>query len=108
MILQGYAIRISLATAAVGLVPKITMALGRLTLDRSPGCTIAPILPGSTPIINDSLDVPSMAWVGLGTSVGSGWFPIVPGTLRPQSLQLGASLLRQQRLILLLGLALAL
>ena len=70
-----------------------------MTLDRSPG---------STPIIDGFSGVLSSARASLGTPVGPGWFPIVSSNLRPRSRRLDASLLSQQRLYLLLGLALAL
>ena len=46
-------------------VPKVVTALGRITLDRSPGYAITPILPGGTPIVNDFPNVLGSARLGL-------------------------------------------
>ena len=97
-----------LTAPPVDRVPKVVVAPGQAPLGESPGGLVMPPFPGGAPIINSFPGVSSPARTSLGTLVGSGWFPIVPGTNRLRSRRLDASLLSQQRLDLLLGLALAL
>ena len=89
-------------------VPEVFVASGRVPLGGSPGGLVVPPSPGGAPIIDSFPGVSSPARTSLGAPVRSGWFSIVSGTIWPRSRWLGTSLLSQQYLDLLLGLALAL
>ena len=97
-----------LTATPVDRVPEVVAAPDRMTLGRSLGRTVAPISHGGAPIINGFPGVLNLARTSLGKPIGPRWFPIMFGTLQPRPHWLGASLLSQQCLNLLLGLTLAL
>ena len=69
-----YPLRKSLAMVPIYYMPKIVMAPGQVVLGRSSGRAVVPLLPSSTPIVDDFSGILSMTRMSLGLLLGPGQF----------------------------------